>query len=80
MARPLPSGKTSVNLARGEVRVSRIRRDPPPVVKEVYVDPEELDRKAVIIGILTVALALVVIILAVGSYNGWTPREYTVHI
>lgn len=80
MARPLPTGKQSVNLAKPAPRVSRIRRDPPPVVKEVFVDPEELDRRSVVIGILSVALAIVVIILAVSSYNGWTPREYTVQI
>lgn len=81
MAKPLQTGKQSVNLATSEVRVSKIRRDPPPVVKQLEVrDPRELERRDVIIGVLAFALAIFVIILAFGSYWGWSPREYTIHV
>jgi hypothetical protein len=80
MARSLATAKKSVNLASSGVRVSRIRRDPPPKVKEKVVDLDTVDRRDVVIGVLAFALALFVIILAVSSYNGWTPKEYTVHV
>ena len=81
MARPLPTGKQTVNLASGEVRVSKIRRDPPPPVKpKALRHPDEVNRSAVIVGVLAFALAIFVIIIAVGSYNGWSPRKYTVDI
>ena len=80
MARPLKSGKQSVNLASSGVRVSRIRRDPPPKVKEKDVDPKELERRDTVIGVLAFTFAILVITFAVASYNGWTPRQYTVEI
>ena len=78
MTRPLKTGKKSVNLAQPEVRVSRIRRDPPPVVKEKVVDIKERDRWDVVVGVLAFALAIFVIIFAFGSYSGWSPTEYSV--
>jgi len=81
MASPLATGKQSVNLAAPGARVSKIRRDPPPAVKEVApVDPEERDRRDAVIGILVFALALFVIILAFASWSGWTPTQYTVEM
>ena len=85
MARPHPTGKKSVSMASNPAstgpRVSRIRRDPPPVVKkEVFVDPEEREQRAVIVGVLTFALAIFAITLAFGSYSSWSPREYTVEV
>jgi hypothetical protein len=81
MASPLQTGKQSVNLAAGEVRVSRIRRDPPPAVKEIVVrDPEERDARMVIIGVVVFALALFVIAIGFSSFAGWTPRQYTVDL
>lgn len=81
MARPLQTGKQTVNLASGEVRVSKIRRDPPPVVKQLEVrDPKDLERRDVIIGVLAFALAIVVILLAFGEFSGWTPREYSIEV
>ena len=81
MSTPSKPGKQSVNLASGGVRVSRIRRDPPPVVKEKdYVSPDERDRWVVIVGVVVFALALGVITLAAGSYAGWSPGQYTVHV
>ncbi len=80
MASPLKTGKQAVDLAGSGVRVSRIRRDPPPKLKEIPVrDPEDRDREDVIIGVIAFALALFVILLAIASYNGWTPRQYNLH-
>lgn len=86
MASPLPTAKQSVSLASAgasgskSVGGSKIRRDPPPVVKEVAVaDPDQRDARTVIIGILTVTLALLVIMIGVASYNGWSPRDYVAH-
>ena len=77
MASPLSTAKKSVNLAAGEVRVSKIRRDPPPKIKEIPVrDADERDREDVLIGIVAFALAIFVIMLAVASYTGHSPREY----
>jgi hypothetical protein len=77
MASPLSTGKKSVNLAAGEVRVSKIRRDPPPKVKEIPVrDADERDQRDVVIGVIAFTLAIVVILLAVAAYTGHSPREY----
>jgi hypothetical protein len=81
MASPSKTGKKSVNLATSAPRVSRIRRDPPPKVKEKEVDLDVVDRRDVIIGVLAFALAIFVIILAFGSRpSGWTPQEYTLEM
>ena len=81
MASPTPTGKQSVNLASPEVRVSKIRRDPPPAVKELVVrDPEERDQRDVIIGVLTFALALFVIIFSFASYSGWSFSHHSVQV
>ena len=82
MARPHPTSKASVNLASPKVRPSRIRRDPPPVVKttELVVDAEEREQWAVILGILTFALAIFVIVLAFGSYSRWSPAQYNMEM
>ena len=61
-------------------RVSRIRRDPPPVVKEKVVDVEGRDRLDAAVGILAFAFALFALGFAVASYAGWSPRQYTVHV
>ena len=93
MASPLPTGKQTVSLAsaslsgsnslRGSKSVngSRIRRDPPPLAKELVVpDPDQRDTHTVVIGILTFTLALVVIMIGVASYSGWSPRDYVAHL
>jgi hypothetical protein len=81
MASPISTGKKSVDLAPGEVRVSKIRREPPPPVKELVIkDPSERDPWVVAIGVISFALAIFIIILAVGSYMGWTPSQYTVRV
>ena len=81
MASPLPSSKQSVDLAAPVVRVSRIRRDPPPPVKEVsIVDVQEREAWTVVIGVATFALALFVILVAASNAVGWSPRQYTIRI
>ncbi len=81
MASPLTTAKQSVSLASSGVRVSKIRRDPPPVMKELEVpDPDKRDTRTVVIGILTFTLALLFIGIAVSSYVGWSPREYVAHL
>ena len=81
MAKPLHTGKQTVQLAADAPRGSRIRRDPPPVVKEVTVaDRDERDRRTVIIGILTFTLAILLILAGISSWTGWTPRNYVANI
>ena len=81
MARPLQTGKKSVDLAPSGPRVSRIRRDPPPAVKELVVrDPNERDTRMVVIGVVVFALALFVILIGFASAYGWSPSEYVIHI
>jgi hypothetical protein len=80
MASPLQTGKQSVNLAASGERVSRIRRDPPPAVKELVVrDRDGRDQRTVVIGVVIFALALFVITVGFVSTYGWTPSQYTVH-
>ena len=81
MASPLPTRKQVVDLGSTERRVSKIRRDPPPKVKQIELrDPKELERRDTVIGVLAFAFAIFVIVLAVASYNGWSPKEYTVRV
>ena len=81
MAKPLQTGKQSVNLAAKGVPGSRIRRDPPPVAKPIVVrDRDELDRRNAAIGIIAFALAIVAAIVGISSYNGWSPSEMIVHM
>ncbi|WP_037499314.1 hypothetical protein [Sphingomonas jaspsi] len=80
MAAPLPTSKRSVDLNSVE-RVSRIRRDPPPKLKEIPIkDPDEVDRQAVVIGVTVFALALFVIVLTAMIWAGWTPRSTVIHV
>jgi hypothetical protein len=81
MASPLPTGKKSVNLASSPGRVSRIRRDPPPIAEKITErDPDERDQRTVILGIATFAAAIVVITIAAGSAYGWSPSQYSIEI
>ena len=78
MAAPLK--KNSVNLGAKGAPGSRIRRNPPPVAKKTVVpDRDEIDRRAVAIGVIGFGLAIVVIVLALGGWAGrWSPSHYTV--
>lgn len=79
MARPLATSKQSVNLASGEVRASRIRRDPPPAVKELVIrGRSERDTRTVVIGVLGFVLLLAVIGFGFAYYSGWSPRDVTI--
>jgi len=79
MASPLPAaGKATVDLSAPGVKGSRIRRDPPPVVKELSLaEIRARDLRHSIAGIVIFTLALVVITWGVMSVAGWTPRQYT---
>jgi hypothetical protein len=80
MAAPLKSGKQSVNLA-STARVSKIRRDPPPVAKKVEVsDPEDRDTQTVVIGVIAFAVAFFIVMLGVSTYAGWSPSDYNVEL
>jgi len=80
MATPLKSGKQSVNLA-SPPRVSKIRRDPPPMVKKVEVkDPEDRDTQTVVIGVIAFAVALFIVMLGISTYSGWSPGDYNVEV
>ena len=82
MATPLATpAKQPVSLA-GEVRVSKIRRDPPPAAAKTTVVPdrEYVDRRAVGVGITAFALAILAIIAGVSSYNGWSPSDTVVRV
>ena len=83
MASPLKTAKPSVALGSvtGSQRVpgSRIRREPPPPepVKKLDVrDANADDRRMAIIGIVTFALAMFVIVVGFAAMGGWTPRQY----
>jgi 1,4-dihydroxy-2-naphthoate octaprenyltransferase len=81
MAAPLASHKKTVDLAGGPAKVSRIRRDPPPVVKEKTVTRAEVrEREAwmLAIGILSITAALFVILIAVSNWAGWSLSDYMI--
>ena len=81
MASPLKPGKATVDLAAKDARVSKIRRDPPPPRKPVsIVDRDDRDRRWAAIGIVAFAIAIVAIVIGIGSYNGWSPSQHTVSI
>ena len=81
MASPLHMRKKSIDLAAPAAGVSRIRRDPPPRVKEVTVaEITERDARDLVIGIVTVALALFVILIGLSNAAGWSPSQVVIRI
>ena len=81
MASPLKTGKQSINLGAKGAPGSRIRRDPPPTEKKTLVpDRGYVDRQAVAVGIAAFALAIVILVVAFGSWAGWSPSQYTINI
>lgn len=81
MASPLQPGKQSVDLAAGGARGSRIRRDPAPAQKQIAVrDPDERDARTVVIGVVSFALALFVIIIGSSNVGGRAPSEYVLRL
>ena len=81
MTKPLQSGKQAVDLAGKGARVSRIRRDPPPKVKEITVaDVEERDARMVVVGVIAFTLAIVAVILGFASWTGWSPSQHPINL
>ena len=82
MASPLKSGKQTVDLAAKDARVSKIRRDPPPVAKKALTiaERDDNDRRMAAIGIVAFAIAIVAVIIGAASYNGWSPSQHSVSI
>ncbi|HET9355174.1 MAG TPA: hypothetical protein VFO42_03305 [Sphingomicrobium sp.] len=81
MAAPLTTAKQTVALGSGEVRVSRIRRDPPPVEKQtVVLSRNERDRRTVLLGIALSAFLALVLLAGFASYSGWSPRQVTIEV
>ena len=82
MAAPLPTAKKTVDLAASRgVRVSRIRRDPPPTVKEKTITRAELRRREawmVAIGITAMTVALFVVLIAISRWAGWSLTDYEI--
>ncbi len=60
--------------------MSRIRRDPPPAVKQKIVDPAERDEWTVLVGVVSFALALVIIIFAFGNLSFGSSGERTIEL
>ena len=80
MASPLQSGKKSVKLTP-PVPGTRIRRDPQPVVKKVELrDPEEIEARTVLIGVVSFAVAIVIIVIGISSNYGWSPADYNIEL
>ena len=80
MASPLQTGKKSVKLTL-PVPGSRIRRDPPPVAKKIELrDPEEIEARTVLIGVVSFALAIVIIVIGISSNYGWSPADYNIEL
>ena len=78
MASPLR--KKTVDVSAPAVRVSRIRRDPPPPVKVVTAaEIKDRDARNVVLGVIAFALALVVILIGFGNAN-WSPSQHTINI
>ena len=68
-------------MAAPVVRVSRIRRDPPPPVKVVTAaEIKERDARNTVIGILAFALAVFVVLMGVSNASGWSPGQYRIVI
>lgn len=83
MARPLAPGKKPVDITGGPRPVgSRIRRAPPPKPERKVSAAELREREAWVIGtgMVAVALSLVVILVSVARWEGWSPAHYQVEI
>ena len=81
MASPFHSRKKTVDLATPMVRVSRIRRDPPPVEKVLTAgEIRERNARTVIVGVIAFGLLLFLLALGFTNAAGWSPSQYTIHI
>ncbi|HVL79090.1 MAG TPA: hypothetical protein VM346_07350 [Sphingomicrobium sp.] len=70
MSKPLNPGRKAVEL-NPPARPSRIRRDPParPVEKVINPYPTEREAWVVVIGVLSFALAIAIIIIGFSDYT-----------
>ena len=81
MASPFQSSKKAVDMAAPVVRVSRIRRDPPPKVKEISeAEIKERYARTVVIGVVAFALALFVILFGVSHVSGWSMSSHVIEL
>ncbi len=81
MAKPLNMRKQTVDLAAPGARVSRIRREPPPAVKEIPIrDRDERERWVVIVGVVVFACAIVGVLVGVATAAGWSPAQVSLHL
>jgi hypothetical protein len=84
MSRPWKPNKKTVELEPAP-RPSRIRRDPVPAdeprgLASVDWTSREREVRLAVVGIIIFALALCAIAVAVSSYAGWSPSQYTVNL
>ena len=81
MSSRFQSSKQSVDLAAPVVRVSRIRRDPPPPVKVITAaEIRERDARNIVVGIIAFALAVFIILIGLSNAAGWSPSQHAVVI
>ncbi len=81
MASPFQTSKKAVDLAAPAVRVSRIRRDPPPPVKVVTAgEIKDRDARNVVIGIIAFSLILFVTLMGVSNVAGWSFSRYIAQV
>ena len=81
MAAPLHARKAAVNLGAKGAPGSRIRRDPPPVQRKTVIpDRDDTDRRAVAVGVIAFALAIVIAVVGLANYGGWSPRQVTLEV
>jgi len=80
MAAPMPTAKKPVDLAAsGGVRVSRVRRDPPPATKDKVLtraEVREREARSVVIGIAIFTLALMILLFFATRWAGWSLDDY----
>lgn len=73
--------KATVALPREAVRVSRIRRDPPPKPdRTVLRERQEQEARIVALGVLLFALAIAVLVVAISDYTNGDADVRQVHI
>jgi len=77
-----PGAKAKVDLAAPARIGSRIRRDPPPPPPRKVTRSELRQREAriIVIGITTIALAIMVVLVGLGGRAGWSPADTTILI
>lgn len=82
MAAPLNTAKATVDLGAPGKRGSRIRRDPPAKARKemTIAERDERDRRATLLGIAAYTLGMVVVLVMVASYTGWSPRQVVIDI